>query len=30
MEESIVHTKIFYTRHDQGETLIVDFSHIEI
>jgi hypothetical protein len=30
MEESLVHTKISYTRHDQIESLVVDFGQIEI
>jgi len=30
MEESLVHTKISYTRHDQRESLVVDFGQIEI
>jgi len=30
MEESLVYTKIFYTRHNQGKSLMVDFDQIEI
>jgi hypothetical protein len=30
IKESLVYTKIFYTRHNQGKSLVVDFGQIEI